>query len=80
MVRAQHETLGDLEAWMLNSPQPWTMFQIKAALLKLMGALTNPVNNYQDFHVGTGDKNVPANAGGMGLISGLGRFPMLRSN
>ena len=44
VVRAQQETLGDLEAWMLNSPQPWMMLQIKTALLKLMGALTNPVN------------------------------------
>ena len=27
-----------------------------------------------DFPGGTGDKNLPANAGDMGLILGLGRF------
>ena len=34
----------------------------------------------QDFAGGTVDKNLPANAGGMGLIPGLGGFHVLWSN
>ena len=33
-----------------------------------------------DFSGGTVDKNLPANAGDMGLIPGLGRFHKLQSN
>ena len=33
-----------------------------------------------DFPGSTVDKNVPANAGDMGLIPGLGRFHMSQSN
>ena len=34
----------------------------------------------QDFAGGTVDKNLPANAGGMGSIPGLGGFHVLWSN
>ena len=36
--------------------------------------------HFRDFPAGTVDKNLPANAGDMGSIPGLGRFHMLCSN
>ena len=36
--------------------------------------------SFRDFPGDAMDRNLPANAGDMGLIPGLGRFHMLRSN
>ena len=37
-------------------------------------------NHNEDFPGGTVDKNLPANAGDMGSVSGPGRFHTLQSN